>query len=492
MIHEPDLLILDEPTSGVDPLARDRFWELLIDLARNRGVTIFLSTHFMNEAERCDRVSLMYGGRVLAQGTPESIVKDAGAKDLEDAFVGQLLRTAGTRVAPGAADLRESATETRSARRGGLAWHRLWAYALRETLEIWRDRIRLAFATLGPVVLMIVFGFGITFDVEGLNYAALDFDRSPDSRAYLESFAGTKYFQLRAPARDAEDLENRMRSGELRFGIEIPPGFGRDLRSGRAPEVGIWLDGAFPFRAETMQGYVAGVHQAYLERLAGHSVRSRPAPPANVEARFRYNQEFRSVFAMVPGIVMLLLMFIPAIMTSLAIVREKELGSIVNFYVTPTSRLEYLLGKQLPYVAIALLNFATLLLLALVVFRVPVKGSFGALCFGAILYTIASTGIGLLVASFVRTQIAAILAAAIGTTLPAIQYSGFMLPVSSMSTDAQIFGRAFPSTYFLHMSVGVFNKGLELSAMLVDLAALAAIAIVVTALARAALSEQES
>lgn len=418
-------------------------------------------------------------------------MKDAQARDLEDAFVKQLLQLNPPRTAPGEAAFEQQDSTTQAARRGELAWHRLWAYARREALEIWRDRIRLAFATLGPVVLMLVFGFGITFDVEDLGYAALDFDRSSDSRDYLESFAGSKYFRLHAPARNADELEDRMRSGELRFAIEIPPGFGRDLRSGRAPEVAVWLDGAFPFRAETTRGYVLGVHQAYLERLAGHSARSRPAPLADVEARFRYNQDFRSVFAMVPGIVMLLLMFIPAIMTSLAIVREKELGSIVNFYVTPTSRLEYLLGKQLPYIAIALLNFLTLLVIAVIVFRVPVKGSLATFCLGAVLYTIASTGIGLLVANFVRTQIAAILAAAIGTTLPAIQYSGFMLPVSSMSTDAQIFGRAFPSTYFLHMSVGVFNKALELPALTFDLAALAAIVVVVTVLARAALSEQE-
>ena len=154
----------------------------------------------------------------------------------------------------------------------------------------------------------------------------------------------------------------------------IPAGFGRDLRRGRSPEVAVWLDGAFPFRAETTQGYVEGVHETFLQKRARESPALSAAPAtADIQARFRYNQAFLSVYAVVPGTIMLLLLFMPAIMTALGVVREKELGSIVNFYVTPTTRLEFLLGKQLPYVAVALINFATLLALAVWVFDVPVR-----------------------------------------------------------------------------------------------------------------------
>jgi ribosome-dependent ATPase len=360
-------------------------------------------------------------------------------------------------------------------------------------MELRRDPIRLAFAILGPVILMIVFGFGITFDVERLAYAALDYDRSPESRAYLESFSSSRYFTTHAPVRDAADLEKRMRSGELRLVVEIPPGFGRDLTRGRSPEVAVWLDGAFPFRAETTQGYVEGVHQTYLQARARESPEAPAAPvPADIQARFRYNQAFLSVYAVVPGTIMLLLLFMPAIMTALGVVREKELGSIVNFYVTPTTKLEFLLGKQLPYVGVALINFATLLALAIWLFHVPVKGSLLALVVGAVIYVISSTAFGLMVSNFVRTQIAAIFATAIVTTIPAIQYSGYLLPVSSMSADAQAIGRAFASTYFLHLSLGTFTKALGFSSLTLDLVALVAIAVVVTALARAALPAQES
>jgi ribosome-dependent ATPase len=495
VIHEPELLILDEPTSGVDPAARNRFWQLLASLAHERGVTIFISTHFMNEAERCDRVALMFEGRVLAQGPPAEIIRSAGAANLEDAFIAHIEEVSGPRRAPAVAEAvspGQGADLAGTVRPGFTLW-RLWAYARRELMELRRDPIRLAFATLGPVLLMIVFGFGITFDVERLAYAALDYDRTPESRSYLESYSSSRYFAAHAPVLDAAGFEQRMRSGELRLVVEIPPGFGRDLRRGRSPQVAVWLDGAFPFRAETAQGYVEGVHQAFVQQLARESAQApAPPPPADIQARFRYNQAFLSVYAVVPGTIMLLLLFMPAIMTALGVVREKELGSIVNFYVTPTTKLEFLLGKQLPYVALALINFVTLLALAAWLFHVPVKGSLAALVLGAVIYVISSTAFGLMVSNFVRTQIAAIFATAIVTTVPAIQYSGYLLPVSSMSADAQAIGRAFASTYFLHLSLGTFTKALGFASLLPDLAALIVIAVAITALARAALPAQES
>lgn len=497
LIHEPELLILDEPTSGVDPVARDQFWRMLLELARDHGVTIFISTHFMNEAARCDRIALMHEGKVLVTGAPADIVQQCGANTLEEAFIASLERAAGLTDMAGAAPLAllsNSNTREREvdSQRAGFTLDRLWTYARREWMEILRDPIRLSFAILGPILLMIVFGYGITFDVERLAYAPLDLDRSAESRTYLEGFSSSRYFKLHKELTSAQELETRMRNGELRFAIEIPPGFGRDLRRGRSPEVAIWLDGAFPFRAETTRAYVEGAHQMFLDELARRASSSAGGnAPADIEARFRYNQDFRSVYAMVPGTIMMLLLFVPAIMTALGVVREKELGSIVNFHVTPTTRLEFLLGKQLPYVGLGLVNFSILLALAVWLFQVPVKGSLAALVLGAVIYIVSSTAFGLLISNFVKTQIAAIFATAIITTLPAIEYSGFITPFSSMSADAQVIGGAFASTYFLHLSLGTFTKALDFSSVLVDLGALTLIAVVVTALARAALPAQE-
>jgi ribosome-dependent ATPase len=352
--------------------------------------------------------------------------------------------------------------------------------------------VRVAFALLGPLLLMIVFGYGISFDVENLSYAVLDQDRTPDSRAYLENFAGSRYFREQAPLADYKDLERRLANGTLKIAIEIPPRFGRDLRSGRSPEIGVWVDGANPFRAEVSRGYVEGVHQAYLAELARRDPAAAASnPPAKTEVRFRYNQNFKSVYAMVPGSIMMLLGLIPAMMTALAVVREKELGSITNLYVTPLTRTEFLLGKQLPYITIAFFNFLCMAVLALALFHVPIKGSYVALGFGALLYVAGTTAFGLLISTFVRTQIAAIFASAILTTMPAIQFSGLLVPVSSLSPDARVIGAAFPATHFHHIAVGVFTKGLGAAGVLRDYAWLSALIVLFLLLALAALRKQE-
>ncbi len=469
VIHGPEMLILDEPTSGVDPVARDQFWQLLVQLSRDEGVTIFISTHFMNEAERCDRISLMHAGRVLAQNTPAELVKARAASNLEEAFILYLEEAAGEELSSKKPvrsdklpDFQNQTTQPPQRPRSvPFDLRRAWAYARRESLEISRDPIRIAFALLGPIILMIAFGYGITFDVEDITYAVLDRDQSPESRRYLENFAGSRYFDQRQSLHNYRSLDDGLRKAQLTFAIEIPPGFGKDIKRGRQPEVGIWLDGTVPFRAETARGYVLGVHQLYLDEQLriefGHRQR---ATPVTIETRFRYNQDFKSVYSIVPGTIMMLLIWIPAMMTAAGIVREKEMGSITNLYATPVTGLEFLLGKQFPYVVIAMINFASLVLLAIFLFQVPIKGSVSALIMGGLLYVIATTGLGLLMSSFMKTQIAAIFGTAIITTVPAINFAGFFAPVASLTPGAQVFAHIFPSSYFQQISLGTFTKSL--------------------------------
>ncbi len=480
VIHGPEMLILDEPTSGVDPVARDQFWELLAQLSRDDGVTIFISTHFMNEAERCDRISLMHAGKVLAQDTPAALVRARGSANLEEAFIAYLeeAERESTHAAPDVVTAPGSTAPAPSGNPRVTAFdpRRAWAYARREGMEIRRDPIRLAFALLGPIILMIAFGYGITFDVEDLSYAVLDRDQSPASRAYLENFAGSPYFEQRPPLRDYAELDERLQQGRLTFTIEIPPNFDKDLKRGRTPQVGIWLDGTNPMRAETARGYILGVHQFYLEQLGRNAAHPSPrAAPLSIESRFRYNQDFKSVYAIIPGTIMMLLIWIPAMMTAAGVVREKEMGSITNLYATPVSGLEFLLGKQFPYVLIALLNFAIFVALAVFLFQVPIKGSFPALLAGAVLYVIATTGVGLLMSAFMKTQIAAIFGTAIITVVPAVNFSGLFVPVASLTEGARAFGLSFPSSYFQQISLGTFTKSLgfaELSSNFLVLAAL--------------------
>ena len=283
IVHEPEMLILDEPTSGVDPLARDRFWELLIDLSRNKGVTIFVSTHFMNEAERCDRISLMDSGRVLATDTPASLIKARGASTLEDAFISYLEEAEGSRT-PEAADVPSSGEPAGPAqlpppRQRAFSLRRLLAYTIRETTELVRDPIRLTFALFGTALMMLVFGFGISTDVNNLTFAVLDRDQSHESRAYLEELRGSTYFVERPPLADYDDLEKRLQSGAIKAAVEIPPGFGRDLEAGRPVWVGAWVDGAMPFRAETIRGYLQAMHQLYQTDPAVKTTVPEPVRP---------------------------------------------------------------------------------------------------------------------------------------------------------------------------------------------------------------------
>jgi ribosome-dependent ATPase len=507
VIHAPEILILDEPTSGVDPVARDRFWEHLIELASRDGVTIFLSTHFMNEAERCDRISLMHAGRVLAQGSPEELVRERGVETLEDAFVAyledEIARLSGdgapSTPPPAAPVPLETGTAPPEPWRAAKPRKRLrarirrgWAYAVRETKELLRDPIRLAFSIGGPIVMLVTIGYGITFDVEDLPYAILDRDDTVESRRYQEEFAGSIYFREEPPVRDYEQLERRMRTGELRIAIEIPPGFGRDLHRGASPEIGVWIDAAMPFSGETARGYVEGVHARYLAELAQRDPnRSALATTAaHIEPRFLYNQSFESVFAMVPGVIMLILVLIPSVMTALGVVREKEMGSIVNLYVTPVGRLELLIGKQIPYVLLSMLAFGLLLAIAILVFGVPVKGSVLGLTIGAWFFISAATSWGMLVSTFVRSQLAAIFGTAIITVLPSSQFSGLLHPVSSLDTTARWIGYGFPASHFQRISMGAFTKGLGIEVFIGEYLLLAGFALLFLLLARLRLEAQ--
>ncbi|MDR3367596.1 ribosome-associated ATPase/putative transporter RbbA [Rhodoferax sp.] len=524
VVHAPKLLILDEPTSGVDPIARDQFWELLAELSRSQGVTIFISTHFMNEAERCDRISLMHAGRVLASDTPQSLRLARGAATLEDAFISYLEEASGiapagaappSKATPAAAgdtqpttdiskatsaqlDTRVSDAKTRAPTqtRGdpshtAFSPRRLLGYAYREFLELRRDPIRLTFALLGSVLLMFVLGYGISLDVEGLRFAVLDRDQSPESRAYVQNIAGSRYFIQQPALTSGDDINQRMRRDELSLAVELPAGFGRDLRLGRQPEVGVWIDGAMPFRGETIRGYVQGLHYQYVTQLITEVTGTEPVQAATLETRYRYNQDFKSIYAMVPAVIPLLLIFIPAILMALGVVREKELGSITNLYVTPVSRLEFLVGKQLPYIAMSMVSFFLLLLQAVLVFGVPVKGSVLALSFGALLYVTATTGIGLLISTFTHTQIAALFGTALLTMLPTVQFAGLTTPVSSLEGLGYWIGQFFPATYFLVICRGVFTKALAFGDLLGQFLALAAFIPVLTLLSLVLLRKQE-
>ena len=461
VIHRPEMLILDEPTSGVDPVARDMFWQLMVDLARRDKVTIFISTHFMNEAERCDRISLMHAGKVLASDTPLALVEQRGAATLEAAFIAYLQEASDPAPVAEMEDTpRKSENEPP---RQAFSLRRLFSYSRREALELRRDPVRSTLALLGTVILMFIMGYGISMDVEDLRFAVLDRDQTVSSQGWTQNIAGSRYFIEQPPLYSYDDLDRRMRDGELAVAIEIPPNFGRDIARGTPVQIGVWVDGAMPNRAETVRGYVQAMHLAWLQEMAGRQPSaSRDTSLISIETRYRYNPDVKSLPAIVPAVIPLLLMMIPAMLSALSVVREKELGSIINLYVTPTTRSEFLLGKQVPYIVLGMFNFLLLCALSVFVFGVPHKGSFLTLTLAALLYVTIATGLGLLISTFMKSQIAAIFGTAIITLIPATQFSGMIDPVASLEGPGRWIGQIYPTSHFLTIARGTFSKALGL------------------------------
>jgi len=496
IVHDPDILILDEPTSGVDPAARDDFWRLLVGLSRSRGVTIFVSTHFMNEAMRCDRISLMHAGRVLVCDTPLNVIASRGGADLEAAFVAYIeeAEVAGAGHAPPAVPepVLPSDDVPRSVRPAFMPLRRLLAYSQCETLSLMRDPVRLAFAFLGSFIMMLIFGFGVSTDVSNLTYAAFDQDNTPESRAYLANFSSSTSFTERAPLRSLRELEDGLKSGDITLAIEIPPSFGRMVKRGDDWQVSAWIDGANTTRAGTIEGYVQQAHALFGEQRAREA--STPAGSSattTIEVRYRYNPTAESIYAIGPSVPAMLLMMFLAILMAVSVAREKEIGTIANFYATPTTRLEFLIGKQLPYIGVGMINFAIMTATVLFLFEVPLKGNGFALALGALLYAASATGYGLFISTFTRSQVAAVFAGAVLSMLPTMQFSGMMQPVSTLEGGARVMGYLWPTSYYMHMSVGAFTKGLGIGDMATDLVALALFPPAFLVLASLLLKKQE-
>ena len=567
-LHHPEVLILDEPTSGVDPAARDMFWRHLLKLSREDKITIFVSTHFMNEAARCDRISFMHKGRVLAVGTPAELAARQNAPDLEEAFVQYLIEAEGgeggeglsrQEAAHSESDQREFRQDVDGVREQGshtlpaetpavgcvaqathaegqsdnghfelsddlqrkdtgssetqngvreqgshtlrdnpdtqnfkYRFSMIWTFARREAKELLRDKIRLFFAVFGPLIIMASVSWGISFDVRNLKFAVYDRDQTAASRELVEYFDGSRYFLQQPPIQSEAEIDTVLKSSGAILVIDIPSGFGRDLARGLKPEVGFYVDGSMPFNATNIRGYIGSLITAYTkDRIAESGLPVSLKAPAGIEPRFMYNQDFDSINAIAPGVMMLVLMMIPAMMSAVGVVREREIGSIANFYASPAAVAQYLIGKQLPYIAVGMVNFAAMMLMIIYLFGVPLKGSFAGLAVGTLLMVSASTALGLLISCFVRSQLAAIFATAIITMIPAQTYSGFLYPLSTMEGGALVIGKTFPSSWYYTVSVGSFTKGLHTADLLHEYAAIAAFAATGLILACVLLKKQE-
>lgn len=362
---------------------------------------------------------------------------------------------------------------------------RLLAVVRKESREVLRDPIYLVLAIVVPLVVTSLLALGFVLDVKNLPLAVHDADRSPLSREYIYALTNSEYFRFVEMADGPRDLERLLQSGRARAAVSIPPDFSRRLYGNRPASVQVIVDGTFPNRALIASGYIAAVDAQFAARLGAARTAGVEAAvlPVSVEGRVWFNPSLETKNSLVPGLMVISLMFYPALLAALVLVREKERGTVFNLYCSPVSRWEVIVGKAVPYVGLAFVVYVLLFALNLTVFGVRFVGNPLVLTLAALLYITASVGFGLLISVLCRTQVAAMLVTFLGLMTPSILFSGLMTPISSMDPPAQAISRLIPAAYFISMVRGVFLKGLGFRHFASDLATLGAFAAAVYGLA---------
>jgi ABC-2 type transport system permease protein len=342
---------------------------------------------------------------------------------------------------------------------------RLKAVIGKEIKEIVRDKLYLAMAFGVPILLKILFGYGLTLDVKNIPLAVLDQNRSNLSREYIHRVTQSRYFTLHDYLLDYGQMDKKLMDGRIRLGLIIPPNFDRTIHTGRAAEVQALIDGSFPDRAATIRSYLEVINMEYNRFLLEkeQTLRLRTGPWIEVESRAWFNSNLESKNFIIPGLIATTLFYYPALLASIAVVREKETGSIFNIYCSPIRRGEYILGKLIPYWGIGLINFFLLCLLTNYLFQVGLRGSFIFLTIAAMVYVGVSTSMGLLMSILFKTQVSAMLITTVITLIPSFIYSGFFISVPSMGPEARFMAYILPPTYFMEIVRGVYLKGLGFS-----------------------------
>ncbi len=372
---------------------------------------------------------------------------------------------------------------------------RALAIARKETRQLLRDPAYLGLAVVVPLLLILLLGYQLSLDVKGLLVAVVDHDRSPWSREYIDGLVHSEYFRLVGVLDRAAEGREWMRSGRARVVIDIPPDFGRRLSAGEPTAVGVTVDGSFPTRGQIGSGYVEAINALHNERLlrdylARHGAGDASLWPVRMDLAVWYNPTLESKNFIVPGMLVVILMIFPPLLSALLIVRERESGTILNLYCSPVGRGDILAGKALPYVAVSFLDFLVIFAASLWIFQVRFVGAAWVLALGALLYSVCTVGLGLMISALTRSQLAAMLATFLGAVAPAFTFSGIFTPAGALDPVGRFVSRLIPATYFMDVVRGSYLKGGGLAVYAPSLLALALYCAIVYAAAWLALRKR--
>ena len=471
ILHEPPIVFLDEPTGGVDPLSRRRFWRLINDLASS-GTTVLVTTHYLDEAENCHRVAIIHAGRLAALGTvPELKQVFAGRPILEvrasqpvDAMrrleampevektsifgtaVHAVMRSPDVRpdavaAAPCGGRHCRNLQDCRALARGRVSRHRgerrrdmkAFAVAVKEFRQIARDRRTLMILLFVPAFFLLLYGYALNFDIRNIPLAVQDNDRSSASREVISAFVNSGYFELVQDAPRAADIDDVLNRGVARAVLVIPGGFGRDAATGRPTAVQVLISGDNANTATTVMAYAVGLVSALSARYEVQArVGSARGPLLTAETRVWYNPELRSTLFLVPGLIAYIAMLTAVVSTALSIVREKEVGTMEQVRMSPVGPLAYVIGKTMPYFVVSLASAIGIVALSMLLFDLPMRGSWGMLFLAISIFLVGALAFGVLISTLAETQQVAFQLALLTSYLPTLMLSGFIFPISSM------------------------------------------------------------
>jgi ABC-2 type transport system permease protein len=360
------------------------------------------------------------------------------------------------------------------------------AVTLKEIRQIRRDRRTLVILLFVPAMFLLLYGYALNFDIRDIAIAVDDRDRSTESRTLVSAFVNSGYFTMVADVTSPQQMNTLFDRGTARAALIIPAGYGRDVVNRRPVDVQIIIDGDNANTATTVIGYAQSIVGEINQATVGIAM----DPPLRVEPRVWYNPELRSTLFLVPGLIAYIAMITAVISTALSVVREKERGTMEQVRMSPVSAPAYILGKTVPYLVLSFISALLIVLVAMALFEMPMRGSWLHLCAAITLFLVGAQAQGLLISSVAPTQQVAFQLALLSSFLPTFILSGFIFPLSSMPMAVQIITHVVPARYFIVALRGIVLKGAELAAFWQDLVALSIFAAVMLTLASVRLSKE--